>query len=139
MRPASIQMFDKLYLGSLVVGLINFVLFFDDMVAMTQGDLAEIGMGSGFMIGVFVFGISISLLLWYFISRRASKVAKWILVVLTIWGLIGIPATLALPTVQMLMSLLATALSLGSIYFLFTPDAKAWFDGDSTADPSVFE
>lgn len=130
MRPQSILMFERLYLASLAIGIVNFVLSFDQAVSMVQNDpeLAELGLGSGFVIATSSFSFLISLLLWYLIARRASSIAKWILVILTAFGFIfmlfdsssygGVSGTITWIT---------TILQLVALVFLFRPDAKDWF------------
>ena len=142
MRPQSIQMFEKLYLVSLIIGVLNFVVFFGDSMALLESELGgdTSGLGSGVMIGSFVVGMVISLTLWYFIARKGSNIAKWIFVVLTIWGLVGIPTALTMmDSPQMIVTLAITAMQLVALFFLFRPDAKAWFSKEPPADPSVFE
>ena len=144
MRPASITMFDRLYVASLVLGLINFGLAYDSTLAQMEADpsVAAAGMaGPGVLWGVFGFGMAISLLLWFFVSRKASNGARWVLVVLTVIGLIGLPFSIAeLPPVQLIGTLVVTGVQVAAVYFLFRPDAKAWFEhGPRGMDPNVFE
>lgn len=144
MRPHSITMFDRFYLGSLVLGVGNFFIGYEDTMAQIeqQPGSAELGMASaGFLWGTFAFGMAISLLLWFLISRKANNVARWILVVLAVIGLLGLPFSLAqLTTFQLAASLVITAINLLAVYFLFRPDAKAWFEhGPKGMDPNVFD
>jgi len=144
MRPASIIRFDQLYLGAIALGIINTVLAYDSTMAQLEADpaIAAVGMaGPGVIIGLSAFSFFISLLLWYFISRRASTVAKWILVVLTVIGLLGIPAALMMaPLMQTIITLVISAMQVGALWFLFRPDAKSWFEhGPKGMDPSAFE
>jgi hypothetical protein len=144
MRPASINRFDQLYLGALALGIINTIIAYDETMAQLEADpaVAAVGMaGPGFIIGVSAFSFGISLLLWYFIARRASTVAKWILVVFTVIGLIGIPfALITTPLMQSIITLVIAAMQVAALWFLFRPDAKAWFEhGPRGMDPSTFE
>lgn len=144
MRPASIIMFDRLYLASLVLGTISFFVGYDTTMAQLEADpgSADLGIaGAGFLWGTFAFGMAISLLLWFLISRKANNVARWILVVLAVIGLIGLPFSLGeLPPLQIVGSLVITAVNLLAVYFLFRPDAKAWFEhGPKGMDPNIFE
>jgi asparagine N-glycosylation enzyme membrane subunit Stt3 len=144
MRPHSITMFDRFYLGSLALGTVNFFIGYDTTMAQLNADpgSAELGMaGPGFLWGTFAIGMAISLLLWFLISRKANNVARWILVVLAVIGVIGLPFSLTqLPPLQLVASLVVTAINLLAVYFLFRPDAKAWFEhGPKGMDPDVFE
>lgn len=144
MRPASITRFDQLFLGAMALGIANTILGYDTTMTELQSDpaVAELGMASpGFLIGVSAFGFVISLLLWFLIARRASGVARWVLVVLTVIGVIGIPFSLiGVPLVQAILTLIITAMQVGALWFLFRPDAKAWFEhGPRGMDPAAFE
>lgn len=141
MQPASIKMFDRLFLGTLALGLLNFALNYETTLAQieTEPGLSAMG-GLPFLIGILIFGNAINLLIWYFISRRASNVAKWILVVLTAFGLLGLFSLTEVGAVQAVMTLVIFGMQLASVYFLFRPDAVAWFKhGKSGMDPDVFE
>lgn len=144
MRPHSITMFDRFYLGSLVLGLGNFAVSYEDTMAQLEADpsSAQLGLaGPGFLWGTIAVSMAISLLLWFLISRKANNVARWILVVLAVIGLLGLPFSLGeLPLMQIIATLVVTAVNLIAVYFLFRPDAKAWFEhGPKGMDPNVFE
>ncbi len=144
MRPASITMFDRLFLGSLAVGLANAVLNYDSTIAQLEADpaVAELGMaGPGFVIVTLAFSFGLSLLLWFLIARKAVNVAKWVLVVLTVIGLFGIPLALVdVPLLQAIITVVVTVMQLAALWFLFRPDAKAWFEhGPTGMDPTTFE
>lgn len=97
------------------------------------------------MFGVVV-GILVPLLLWYFIARRASNVAKWIYVVLTALGLLGFVSSLANPLVAKgvitVLGLNTVGLQFYAAWLLFRPDASAWLDSrgaNGPGDPKSFE
>lgn len=73
----------------MALGAINFAFRWSDATALLaqSPEAKAVGMGLGFLIAVFVVSTSINLALWHFISRRASKVAKWIQ---TMFYLIGL-------------------------------------------------
>jgi hypothetical protein len=54
---------------------------------------------------------------------------------------LGLPFSLGeLPLMQLIATLVVTAVNLLAVYFLFRPDAKAWFEhGPKGMDPNVFE
>jgi len=138
MRPQSIKMFDMLFLGSLALGLVNFLFAYDT----TMAEVEATGMGSTFMFLIVAVGYGINLLLWYFVSQRASNVARWIFVVLTAIGLVMVPFSLAdFPMGQLVLTLIVTAMQIAAIYFLFQPDAKLFFENGrrGSIDPSTFE
>lgn len=138
MRPQSIKMFDMLFLASLAVGLVNAFVSYES----TMAELAATGLGIGFFLAIMAFSYGIILLLWFFISRQASNVARWIFVVLTGIGVAFMPFGLfAMPPLEIILAIIVTALQIGSIYFLFQPDAKLFFEnkGKGAVDPSTFE
>ena len=147
MRPASMLLFDRFFVSSLVVGLINSATSYSDNLAMVKADpaSAQLGFGASFIITVTIFGLGIPLLLWFLISRRASKVAKWILVVMTVLGFLAmIPA---LPIFMQrsgpgpFLIALVTVLQLIAVALLFRNDARVWFASGgevSESDPDIF-
>jgi hypothetical protein len=144
MRPASITMFDRLFLGAIVLGILNTVVSYDETMAQLKADPAVVEMGMatpGFLFGTAAFGFAISLLLWFLISRKAATVAKWILTVFTVIGTLMIPFSLGeLGLIAMILTLLVTAMQIAAIWMLFRPDAKLWFEhGPKGMDPSTFE
>jgi hypothetical protein len=133
-QPPSIKKFDIFYLSALAVGTVGFFLGYDDTVAQLRTQMAGTGMeiGDGFVTGSFIVSMAISLLLWWFISSKRSPVAKWILIILTAFSVLGtvmnLQTMLANLTIASGLSLLAVVLSLVAIYFLFPADTKPWFD-----------
>ena len=97
MRPQSVIRFEQLYLGSLALGIINYFVSYDSMMAQLEADpaIAELGFASfGFVIGTAIFSYAISLILWYFIARKANNVLRWVLLILPVFGLISLPSSL---------------------------------------------
>lgn len=145
MRPQSIIRFEQLYLGSLALGILNYFLSYDSMIEQLEADpaIAQMGFASlGFVLGTAVFSYAISLILWYFIARRANNVLRWVLLILTVFGLISLPTSLGtLPVVSMVLTLILTAMQLVALFFLWRPDANEWFanKGSVEIDPSTFE
>ena len=142
MRPESIVMFERLFFVNLALGLVGYFVNYDAAMAQLEADpgTAALGMGGGFMIGSYLVGLAINLLLWYFTARRGSNVARWIFTVLMGIGLVfSIPSLfvmgLSLITVTTIVGLLIT---LVLIVLLFRPDSSAWFTSDGPTDPEVF-
>lgn len=142
MRPQSIVMFERLFLVALAGSLLGFVLTYDEVMGTLAGDpaLQEIGLGSGFVLGITAASFAIYLLLWYLIAHRASNVAKWILVVFTVIGVLAMVPSLAGPWDAMqLLSLAIYALEIAAVVLLFRADAVAWLKGKPPADPATFD
>ena len=140
MQPKSIQRFDICYLGSIGLFVVSFFLGYDATLAEMQAQMeaaaqAQGGggfqIGGGFLTGVFIVSLSISLLLWYLVSNKANVVAMWILVIFFLLGLLGIPGALRqLPSIASILGLASIVLQAAAVFFLFKPDSKAWFAKD---------
>ncbi len=143
MRPPSIIRFDQLYLGSLALQLVYLALGYDAFIAEMKAvpGAAELGLdGPGLSLTSLGFGMAISLLLWWLASRRASNVARWMLAILAALGLVILLLSLGdLPMPQMIGAVLLGAVQIAAVWFLFRPDAAAWFkQGPRGRDADVF-
>ncbi len=144
MRPASIVNFERFYLGALVVGLVNNFLNWSHVQSMMNNPQVQAaGLGSGFLITTMVIGLAIPLLLWYFIARRGSNVAKWILVVLFGLGVISFLMSFNNPLMPgglaMILGVVAMLMQAYAVFMLFKQDAVAWLEGGSgPVDPGAF-
>lgn len=141
MRPQSIIRFERLYLSAFVIGLLStFQNWEVRQRMMEQGaggtNLAWLGPAAS------AIGVVIALSLWYFVARRASVIAKWIVVVLAAWGAVllailafgliagrGAPTLLLVGAAQNVLYIVAAAM-------LFGPDARAWF-GEPSSEPAA--
>lgn len=125
MRPPSIVHFERLNLLSLAIGLAMAVFSWDRSVATARAG----GFGPGFVVFVQAFSFLLPLLLTLLVSRRASVVAKWIIIVMFVGGLgmmfANAEATFAgglLLVVQIVQILMQAA----AIALLFTEEARRW-------------
>ena len=147
MRPQSIELFEKVFLGSIALGLVNTALSWGALTASLQGaGNPAATMGPSLMIFSIALSLVISLLLWFFIARRASNVAKWIYVVITAIGVFGVLSSLANPLMPkgltMIGGFVATGLQVFAAWLLFKPDAVAWLESKGATgpgDPSTFD
>ena len=140
MRPASIQWFERLYLGSLGLGLVNLLVHYSSLKVA----LGSTGGQMGFVFLSFLVGIAISLMFWYLVARRASNLAKWFLVALVVIGLIGLPGSLRmtdmLGTTYIAIGALATLIQAAATGLLFTAESRRWFAAKGAPpSPDVFE
>jgi isoprenylcysteine carboxyl methyltransferase (ICMT) family protein YpbQ len=144
MRPESIVNFERFYVAGIVVGLVNTAVSWNDMKAEIASDAAVAGMGNGVLVATVGFTFLIQLLFWYLIARCASNIAKWIMIVLFVVGLLFIIPMLfgSIPvsggTIGLLFTIAITVLQGYAIYFLFKPDAVAWLKGEGPVDPNAF-
>jgi hypothetical protein len=130
MKPTSIRRFDFLYLASIALSVVTYFLSYDPMVESMQARTAAAGvqLGGGTVIVVMVLSIGVSLLLWWLASQRRAVVAKWIIVLFFVLGLTGIPGLIAGGwTLLKTLSALNLLLEAAAVFYLFQPDAKAWF------------
>lgn len=133
MRPSSIVRFDRLYLASIAVGLIGNILEWPLTMARLAENPDTAALGSTATVaagGMIVVGVAIALLLWFFIARRGSVVAKWILVVFTVFAIgslaVGFSTGAVILDVGGIVRIVAVALQTTAVVFLFRPDAAAW-------------
>ena len=142
MRPHSIIMFERLFLASLVLGVLGLLLSYQQISEMAANDpgMRQLGLGSGFLLGIVAVSYAVYLLLWHLIAHRASNAAKWVLVVFTAIGvLLALPGLAGPWTSTLALSLMVYALEVLAVIHLFRPDAKAWLDGKGQADPGAFD
>ena len=140
MQPESIRKFTLFYLGALIVSLVGTFVGYDVLMAQIEAQSAATGlaMGSGSIIAGIVLNVAITLLLWYLVARKGFVIAKWIIVLFFLFTLLtSISGVFAGGlAVHEGLGLLSIVLTAAAVYFMFQPDAKAWFSGDrTTASP----
>lgn len=148
MRPQSIELFEKVYLASIAIGLVAVAVGWRVLTAESQARMATASAGTvqGILIGSMVLVFGISLLLWFLIARKASNVAKWILVVLAASGVYSLLKEIVFSTVpkdlDFALNTASTLLGLYAVWLLFRPDAAAWLKSkgaDGPGDPKTFD
>lgn len=131
MRPQSITIFERLFFTGLAVSIANFAMTFS---SMSEATVAGLSVTTTPLIAGFCIGTAIYLLLWYFIARRASNIARWVLAVVFTIGLVGLPSIIAPPMGQTkLLALAVTVLHLVAIISLFQKSASAWLAGKKSS------
>ena len=140
MRPKSIILFERFFLAMIVVNLINGFANFNGTLAQIQASPQAAAMfGSGFLISTIAIAALINLLLWYFVARRGSVIAKWIVVVF--FGIVLLTFVASLGALQFPLALITIAALICqavAVYMLFRPDAVAWLRGDRPDAPDTF-
>ncbi|MEP9401902.1 hypothetical protein [Sphingomonas sp. VNH70] len=141
MRPPSIVRFDRFYLLAIAVGLIGTILDWPNLIAMIDNDpsFAPVRAIGGTLAAAFTgIGILISLTLWYFVARRGSVVAKWIVTVFTALSLgsllLGISSGAVSGDVAGVLRMVGVVLQLIATIALFRRDARPWFTHDAPGD-----
>lgn len=148
MRPRSIEMFEKAYLGSIAVSLMAILIGWSRLsadYAVRMANMSESAREAILMVSAGLV-IAVSLLLWFLVARKASNIAKWLLVLLTALGTFSMVNSVfeaALPKdLYFAVNITSTLLGLYSVWLLFRPDAVAWLDSkgaDGPGDPATFE
>lgn len=130
MRPASIVMFERLILAALAIDLVN------NLASWYRRDIAAPAAGpapspaSGLAIGLL--SPLLGLILWYFVARRGSTVARWLTTILVALGAAGFVA-LAVKGVpaesrtMFVVGAVAELLKVAAVVCLFAASASAWF------------
>ncbi len=137
MRPQSIVRFEQLYVAKIVLGVVA-TLWGLNGIRNTAPGMALI-LSSQFVVGALVVGLIgglvIELVLLHFVVRRASDLARWIVVLFFAISFMSLLYGMVKGTFFTLgsypVSLLAFAISAGSVWFLFQPDAVRWFKGEA--------
>ena len=141
-RPKAIRWFDWLYFAHLAPVLAYQGPSFAAIFREFPGPFVwSIGSTEG--VTWAALGFIWKLVLWAFISRWASRVAKWILVVWTGVSAVAVPIFVSLPETSALISTfglwafsISLVLSIAATIMLFRPDARAWFAArGKPADP----
>jgi CDP-diglyceride synthetase len=123
MRPVSIEYFERLSFLAILVGIVFTALSWD------PGQAARLHVGPMFLPIALVMCFALLALLILLISRRASVIAQTLFLLLVAAG-----AVLAAPAVPAILSggqigllqLAQIAMQAIAIYFLLTPEARAW-------------
>ena len=147
MKPASIRKFDWLFWASIIVGLGALAIGWDVVEAQVMAELAGSGdeqIGGTIVAVVIAIGaltmVALGLAIWSAISIWRVEFVKWVVVALVAYSLWTLPQAIMTEDgllVANLVSLISTALTAAAAWFLFQPDAKAWFDakrGPETGD-----
>ncbi len=143
MRPQSIIRFEQAYLASIVVWGINTALGWGTQMATVEASFAAmpemIPAMRALLVGMTLFVLLVSLLLWYFTARKASEVTKWIIVALFGLAAVGLPFSLAgfekTGLVPAALNVVTFALTAVAVWMLFRPDASAWFRASDGSVP----
>jgi hypothetical protein len=136
-------MFERLFLASLAISAISTFFVYDgvERALTTDPSMQRLGLGSGFLIGLLVASFAVYLLLWYLIAHKAANVAKWILLVLVVLGVLtSLPGVFqASFDFATLSGLAAILLEIAAVVYLFRTDSDAWLKGEQPRDPTAFD
>lgn len=146
MRPKSIIAFDWLFLGTQVLTVLASPLSIAQGEEMARANPAMAQFAPIMeivMIGSVIIGCAVSLMLWFFVSRRASNTAKWIIFALAGYGVLSVANSYVTPTPGMQVPVFPTlplyVLHIAAVYCLFRKDAVAWLEGKAPVNINDFE
>lgn len=130
-RPAEIVTFERCYLLAFAFGAANTAIHWRAYQALPQVAAANETLGPWYVWTVTLVGLMVPILLWYFVARRASSIARWIVVLIVALGTTSFLYSLLsggfLGRPAMLMSAAATVLNVIAAVSLFRGGAPAWF------------
>lgn len=132
-RPQSIIWFERSYLGAVAVGLVNTATNWSGVQEQIAATPNSELLPSWFFGATIAVGLAINLTLWYFVARRGSVVAKWIVTVFFAIGLLGVlraATSESVPPTLNVFAVVALVLQAVAVFMLFRGDAKPWFSGN---------
>lgn len=134
MRPATIVAFERLFLLKIAIGIAaGLYLFSQGKRLLPAGTPENVARFIPSMVaGGVVVGTIIDLVLLWFIARRRSNTARWVLAVLFAIGVLNLVRMQATHDATMpLVSTMAIAVGLlldaVCLWLIFRRDARAWF------------
>ncbi|HEX8384093.1 MAG TPA: hypothetical protein VF592_12050 [Sphingomonas sp.] len=133
-KPPSITRFEQFWFASTLFWLVGTRLAWDrtqHALQLDQRTIPVAGWAQWFIIGLVAVT---TLMLWYLVARRGSRVAKWLVVLLAVIGagrlLLTLFTLLASANPHPLSQgsfILSAALTIASAAMLFRDDARIWF------------
>ena len=127
MRPQSIVNFERIVIAMVLLGVVSTYLSWERLVSYAESQ----GFGSNFVIATQAIGLAVTLLLVWLIARKRNEIAKWVWVILIVFGLVvsigGVVGGIETVRPSVALQALQWVLSLASLWFLFRPDSTAWF------------
>ena len=125
-RPKAIVAFERMFLFSLTIGLVQTVVGWDALVgrASTGAMLTLLALTFGTIGGLVLL-----------VSRGRSRSSKWVLVALYALGLPMFLGSLDAGTLigWAMLALVQAALQVAALGMLFAPSARAWLAGEAEA------
>lgn len=127
MRPVTIVNFERIILATLALGAVQTWLGWDRLAALSSVPR---------LIVTDIFSFGLVILLTLLVSRRRSKVAMWISIVLFVLGL-PVIVLLAVKGEMVGSALISIVQTIGQFVaygLLFTPSARRWMNKETTLD-----
>lgn len=130
-RPPSIVRYGYCYLAATLLSAINTAITWKAVNASPEAAQASAVLGPWFMPLSTVFVFTLALTLWFFTAREPSRVAKWIVVALTVLRVAAFAAAavggLRPQGVPGALAVAGLGLSVIAVVLLFRRDSLVWF------------
>jgi glucan phosphoethanolaminetransferase (alkaline phosphatase superfamily) len=122
MRPGAIILFEILYLLALLLGVAQDVIGWRELTEAAP---------THYTLLIQTFALAITIFLILGVSRRRSKIAKWLLVLMFVGGLGGMYFSLKSGMFfgSKIIAAVQIILQLGALAMLFTPASRSWLGG----------
>ena len=136
MKTDSMNKFDYLFLGSLIVDLFAVIVAWDWLVMNVHNQVWMSGGGpdaqvavAGFLPWFMAFGFAVNLIVWALISVARIGFFRIILALFVAFNTVSFASELLLGEVDPVMAVAAmvsSIMTIAALYFVFQPDAGAW-------------
>lgn len=136
MPPLSIKWFSRWFLASVILASAIAALKYPELKSqLIRQEPGAASLGDGVLILAVAMGQAVMLVLWFLVAHRASNIAKWVLVALTVVGFALMLPDLR-PSMALLpvLTLLNAASQLIAIALLFRADAREWLGREQSPD-----
>jgi hypothetical protein len=126
--PSNVARFEQLMYASLLIGLFNSALTWNQNVARAS----KIG-GAYFVLYIQVFVLAFIVLFIWLVARRRKNWARWVLLVLFVLGMPGtvrvVRHWLSIEPVAGVLNLVQILAQVIALVYVFTGNARDWFKG----------
>ncbi|MDO6414830.1 hypothetical protein Q4F19_10605 [Sphingomonas sp. BIUV-7] len=135
-RPASITVFERLWIAALLLGAVNMAIAWPGTLAVYRAAGLFKALGIDDRLGLaLIDGVSLLLPLAVLIlvSRAGSRIASWVALALAAWALVVIGRMLgerdAVPGTRGMLAAICIFLQVAGALMLLRSDARAWMKG----------
>lgn len=130
-KPESIRRFEQFYWASTLISFLTMLLDWQYQLDDIRADGTTHNTALLVLIFSILFSIIVSLAIWHFIINRKSRTVKWIAIVLSIISIyFYTPLDASDSTFIIIITIIADIIAVGSLIYLFQPDATKWLGHD---------
>ncbi|MCT2401344.1 hypothetical protein [Novosphingobium mangrovi (ex Huang et al. 2023)] len=138
-RPPSIRMFGYLIFGATVISVGLLLIYYGEL----RADALSQGRSAASPLLAVMWVIGYNLCFWVAIARRASNIARWLLLGLTALGLLNqfleYDSYLRLGSFYLATTVVASLVQIAAVAILFRRDAAHWLCNRGTMEPDEAE